>query len=220
MIGVCMAEQVAETSAYIVNIADEFCKRHVVGKAEVTTHFLDKLLVDNRLQLQCLGVVREKDPNFCMLDIVPLKALAESRSSTMPLKKTETIASLQGNLEQETFLLVMKQLKYDVEAFKVYKRRVLEVEHARFYADLEKKQKEHENATAAAEAFLDRWTLFLHGTDPQRIVRDITDFMRKMAVKRRQGDDNNMVAAFHFCLCFAHTCTHALRIVIIQDCLL
>ncbi len=79
------------------------------------------------------------------------------------------------NLEKDSFELLLKQLNYDTEVYKIYVRRVLEVEHAAFYAKLQAKDRCHKNSVQAAEHFLAKNAAFIQWTDKLDLACKVID---------------------------------------------
>ncbi len=147
-------EEASEVCACLCSFVAE-----IMNMVPIPVDTLDDALIkrfiggDSTLELQVTCAIREKAPDFKVTDIPLVKEIIEGHSRTSPIVASSLTVSSQ-NLEKDSFELLIKQLRYDTEVFKVYKRRVLEVDHAAFYAKLQAKDSRRKNAVQAAEHFL------------------------------------------------------------------
>ena len=92
-------EQQAERAALVTNLAKELCQNVPVQKADAQKEILDKWHVAESLQCQ--------------------KPVTDS-SGTVELRITQ--------LDQDKFQLVLSQLTYDMNAFRIYKKKIEDVQ--------------------------------------------------------------------------------------------
>ena len=173
------ARQAAEVSANLVAIAREFQRAYPVSATDVRGYFLNRFMCgDPIITLEVTAAVREKDPKFGLLDFTALRELADGHSKSMPIQPTVSIT----NLEETTFEVLMKQLQYDVEAFGVFRRRCVELEHAVYWQQLRHKMEVQENAAKAADHFLQQFSCFMVADGgPEQVLSSIRSFQKQVS---------------------------------------
>lgn len=144
------ALQAAETAACVHAFAGEVLRVVPLKANIVETEFIQQFeSCDPGVELQVLMAVKDKDAKFAVTDLPVLRELVEGHSKAMPINAAADMI-VKANLDEESYKLLKKQLAYDVEAFKVFRRRVREVEHSVFYRKLQERERALANELQAA----------------------------------------------------------------------
>ncbi len=139
-------EQQAERAALVTNLAKELCQNFPVQKADVQREILDKWVARNHaLELELYEVQSETRANLTVTDIPFFRHVAESLQCQKPVTDSHGTVELRiTQLDQDKFQLVLSQLSYDMNAFRIYKKKIEDVQTNVRHVKMEWQKKRHE----------------------------------------------------------------------------
>lgn len=169
-------------------IADENIQKQV--EAWVQGYNMD-------LDLELCEAVREKNPKFKYSDLRALRLLVEEHASTAAVSGNGCALSnapTQGNLEENSLDLIERQIKYDVQAFKVWLVKTHHIEHHAFHIRLEAKQKAARLNRQVAARHCASCLHFFEMTSVDKLLREIGNIQKELEAKSVEKHSETKIA--------------------------
>ena len=141
-------DQIAESACVLVNLTKQLCEQFPIPMAHAETEILDQWVASHTgLELEMHEIMAEKRATLNVTDIRFFRAVVESHQCKIPVNSSNAVEIQLTQLDQDKFDLVMKQLDYDMAAFRTYKSKMenfrTSVHHTK--VDWRRKRKEEAN---------------------------------------------------------------------------
>ena len=109
------------------------------------------------------------------------------------------LPAAQGNLESESFKLLMQRMEYDAQCFRVTKNRMATWESTRYHQELTMRKQQWDVSFHAAETFMNKNTRIIVCGSAEQTIREINEFARECTAKHGLHKDNLVPGSFSFC---------------------
>jgi tRNA nucleotidyltransferase/poly(A) polymerase len=133
----------------------------------------------------------EKSSSFTVRQIGTLSDLMDGHSRTTPVT-SQAISIESGKIEEATWELNMNQMKYDLQAFLVFKAKMEHFFSAVKHIKLDWKMKAYEENSKAVEKFVMKIMRLTSFEEKEQATRDLTTFKLELE-KNMQATSENMV---------------------------
>ena len=158
-------DEYAEQAALVSSLVDEV-KALVPIPDDILQEAFVRAYIENdpQVHLEIASVLATRAGDFSPKDLAVLKALMDTRCGPRNMPIIDAMAKLEGHkasLDEQEFQLLMNQLTYDVDAWRVHKHTCSDYNSAVSKQKHNWNLKRHEQAGKAANAFLKQHCLII-----------------------------------------------------------
>jgi hypothetical protein len=146
------------------------------------------------VELELQSVCKEKSTNFTVRDVPTLAIIMDAHVNTSvvvagtPSKMVEI-----NSLEDDTYELLVKPIKYDCQVWRVWQNKLRTWESVRYHQKLQWAHEARQTNCRAAQAFMVANCLWIHGESHGQTIQALMDF-EKTIEKRLQMASGDVVA--------------------------
>lgn len=177
----------AEFSAIVCALAYEVTQKSPVPLERVQAEFVDKYAeADAKVEMEVQCVVSEKSASFTVRDVPTLASMMDSHAGGLSfdiVQSQKDVEKSVSNLEDDQFNLVMKQIEYDVKAFKIYLAKLRSFEKTMYTKKLEWNLKRHQFSKTAAKEWMDDKVCVAYCNTIDEVVKEYNKLVRDLATK-------------------------------------
>ena len=147
---------------------------------------------EHTLDLQVQEALFEKVQKFVPTDLPVLKEIVDQFHKRLPVPDPEQPGAqdLSAELEADHFALMMKQVQYDIDVFRVYLGKRATAATATYHAKLQWRRAQQVQSQQSVQKWLQLYCRVVHMTDMPRLVSELTDFSKSIQTKLRLSPDN------------------------------
>ena len=195
-------DEYAEQAALVSSLLDEV-KALVPIPDDILQETFVRAYIENdpQVHLEICSVLATRAGDFSPQDLAVLKALMDTHCGPRNVPIIDAMAKLEdhkASLDEQEFQLLMNQLSYDVDAWRVHKHTCYHYTAAVFKQKHTWNLKRHEQAGKAADAFLKQHCLILtYSKDPTKAVMEFLQWRKSIVTNLQIPEERG----YTFALC-------------------
>ena len=156
---------------------------------------------DPQVHLEICSVLVTRVDGFVPQDLGVLKALMDSHRGPQSIPFIDAMSKLESHkaeVDEQEFQLLMNQLSYDMDLWRVHKHTRSDYSATMFRQKHDRNLKRHEQAGKAADAFLKQHCLVItYDKDPAKAVMDFLNWRKALSANLQIPEER----AHTFALC-------------------
>ena len=155
---------------------------------------------DPQVHLEISSVLATRAEEFSPHDVGVLKTLMEAHCGPRNIPIIDAMAKLEGNkasLDEQAFQLLMNQLTYDVDAWRVHRHTCSDYDAAVGNQKHNWSLKRHEQVGKAADVFLKQHCLVItYGKGPTKAMTEFLNWRRSLAANLQIPEERGCTCCF------------------------